>query len=268
MLKAMIGAFIISISASFALPASAQESEDEWDLEVTPRFWYMMFNPTPFSDSTFIQQTNETAEFPLYGFSIKVKPPGFTDSDFLLTAFRGSDRVKGRTVSLGGTSARHVTDATRTDIELLYRTRFADSNAYWFVGARWTLMEEEATADSGFVFPVSGSNRLNQDTTFYLAEMGASFSTPLDHAGKHLLFGNFTSGIGYEKQKVTNRIASGDPADHSGAIPFLDANVGYQYSFLPNANVHIRYRSFVLRELKRDEFMALHGPEVGVTVRF
>jgi hypothetical protein len=266
--KVTLCAYVFAAFIIFVSPANAQEKEDEWDIEITPRFWYMMFNPTPFSDSTFIQQTNETVEFPLYGFSVKVKPAGFTDSDFLLTAFRGSDSVKGRTVTVGGASARHVTDATRTDIELLYRTRFADSNAYWFIGARWTLIEEEATADSGFVFPVSGSNRLNQDTTFYLAEVGASFSTPIDHAGKHLLFGNFTSGIGYEKQEVTNRVAGGDPADHSGAIPFLDANVGYQYSFLPNANVHIRYRSFVLRELKRDEFMALHGPEVGLTVRF
>ena len=125
MVKTTLYSFVFAASTVFVSPAFAQENAGEWGVETTPRFWYMMFNQTPLSDSQFIQQTNETVEFPLYGFSIKGKPPGLVDSEFLLTAFRGSGSVKARAVSAGGDSARHVTDATRTDVEFLYRTRFS-----------------------------------------------------------------------------------------------------------------------------------------------
>ena len=264
----------LSMSGFFAVllllydPALAQTKADAWDIEISPRFWYMMFNPTPFDDLTVAQQTNETAEFPLYGFSVNVKPAGFQNSDFIFTGFRGSADVKGRIFTASGVTSRLNTDATRTDLELLYRTRVPDSDVHWFVGARWTLMEEEAKGEPGFLFTASGTNRLDQSTNFYLGEIGVSFSTPVDRRGKHALFGNFMTGIGYEIQEVTNRVSSAEPGDHSGLIPFLDANIGYQYVITANMNVHIRYRSFVLRELKREEVMALHGPEVGVTFRF
>ena len=76
----------LSMSGFFAVllllydPALAQTKADAWDIEISPRFWYMMFNPTPFDDLTVAQQTNETAEFPLYGFSVNVKPAGFQNS--------------------------------------------------------------------------------------------------------------------------------------------------------------------------------------------
>lgn len=246
----------------------SQEKADGWDIEVTPRFWYMILNPTPFDDSTFAQQTNETAAFPLYGLSLKIKPPGFQNSDFIFTGFRGTDVVKGRIVTASGATSRLSTDAIRTDIELLYRTRVSDSDVHWFVGARWAFFDEEAESEPGFAFLASGTNRLDQESNFYLGEIGVSFSTPLDRRKKHVLFGNFMTGIGYETQEVTNRSSNALPDDHSGFIPFLDANIGYQYVISPSMNVHLRYRSFVLRELKRAEFMALHGPEVGMTFRF
>lgn len=171
-------------------------------------------------------------------------------------------------VTASGVTSRLNTDTTRTDLELLYRTRVPDLDVHWFVGARWTLMEEEAKGEPGFLFTASGTNRLDQSTNFYLGEIGVSFSTPVDRRGKHVLFGNFMTGIGYEIQEVTNRVASGEPGNHSDIIPFLDANIGYQYVITANMNVHIRYRSFVLREIKREEVMALHGPEVGATFRF
>ena len=150
--------------------------------------------------------------------------------------------MKGRIVTASGVTSRLNTDATRTDLELLYRTRVPDSDVHRFVGARWTLMEEEAKGEPGFLFTASGTNRLDQSTNFYLGEIGVSFSTPVDRRGKHVLFGNFMTGIGYEIQEVTNRVSSAEPGDHSGLIPFLDANIGYQYVITANMNVHIRYR--------------------------
>jgi hypothetical protein len=251
----------------FHSPVMAQERSSGWNIDVTPRFWYMMVNPNPFSKSRTLQQTHETAMFPLYGLSLRVEPPGFSGSDFLLTAFRGSDTVKGRSVNSLGVSARHETDATRTDIELLYRTPVPNSNVYWFVGGRWVLFEEESDIGSGLVYPASGISHLSEETNFYLAEIGASFSTPIDQRGRHVLFGNFTGGIGYESQEVTNR-GSSDRPDKEGFIPFIDVNLGYQYVFSENANFHARYRTFAMHEVVREEFMALHGPEVGITIRF
>ncbi len=262
--------FAVGISALILLFHSSAMSEEKpngWNFDVTPRFWYMIVNPTPFSDSQLFQQTNESAMFPLYGLSIRVEPPGFSGSDFLLTGFRGSDSVAGRSVSAGGVSARHNTDATRTDIELLYRTPVPNSNVYWFVGGRWVLFEEESDIGSGLVFPASGTSHLSEETNFYFGEIGASFSTPIDQRGRHVLFGNFTSGIGYESQEVTNRGTSSRP-DKEGFIPFIDVNLGYQYVFSENANFHARYRTFAMHEVVREEFMALHGPEVGITIRF
>ena len=117
-------------------PAAADDTLDEWSFDLTPRFWYMMVNPTSFSDSTVFQQTNETGMFPMYGLSLRVEPPDFSGSDFLLTGFHGSDTVHGRSVFAAGVSARHQTKATRTDIELLFRTQVPESNVHWFVGAR------------------------------------------------------------------------------------------------------------------------------------
>lgn len=244
----------------------AEEDTGGWNFEVTPRLWYMLVNPTPFSDSTFIQQTNETAKFPLYGISLRVEPPDFGGSDFLLTVFRGSDTVKGRSVTVVGDTARHVTDATRTDVELLYRTRFPDSNAHWFLGARWVLLEEESDVGSGLVFPSSGTSHLSEESNFYLAEVGASYSVPMDREARHLLFGNFTSGLGYETVEVKNRATPLRPDDEA-FFPFVDINVGYQFILSDSLNVHARYRAFVLDEIFRD-LSILHGPEVGLTVKF
>jgi len=97
--------------------------------------------------------------------------------------------------------------------------------------------------------------------------VGASFSTPIDREGRHAFFGNFTGGLGYEAQEVTNRGSTERP-DKAGVIPFIDVNFGYQYVFTENASFHARYRSFVLHEVVREEVMVLHGPEIGITIKF
>jgi len=254
--------FVFAGNAAFG-----QERVEHWEFEITPRFWYLVVNPTPFIDSPLFQQTNEDAEFPMYGFSLRVAPPNFTKADFLLTFFRGSDSVKGRSIDAFGNSSRHVTDATRTDVELLYRRRIPESNARWFAGVRWVLFEEDSRVDPGFVFPASGTDRLEEETNFYLGEIGVSFSTPLDLSAKHLLFGNFTTGFGYESQVVENRGTSASP-DNDGFFPFIDANIGYQYVLTESLSFHVRYRTFVLREVVRDQIVALHGPEVGIGFLF
>lgn len=261
---------IAAVCASLHLStnrAAAEETLDEWSFDITPRFWYMMVNPTAFSDSTVFQQTNETGMFPMYGLSLRVEPPNFSGSDFLLTGFHGSDTVHGRSVFAAGVSAGHQTKATRTDIELLFRTQVPESNVHWFVGPRWVLFAEESDIGSGLTFPASATSHLSEETTFYLAEMGASFSTPIDPAGRHAFFGNFTGGLGYEAQEVTNR-GSTDRPDKAGVIPFIDVNFSYQYVFAENASFHARYRSFVLHEVVREEVMVLHGPEIDITINF
>ena len=49
---------IAAVCASLHLStnrAAAEETLDEWSFDITPRFWYMMVNPTAFSDSTVFQ---------------------------------------------------------------------------------------------------------------------------------------------------------------------------------------------------------------------
>ena len=60
------------------------------------------------------------------------------------------------------------------------------------------LFAEESDIGSSLTFPASASDHLSEETTFYLAEVGASFSTPIDREGRHAFFGNFTDGLGYE----------------------------------------------------------------------
>lgn len=247
--------------------SAAADMPSGWSLDVTPRLWYMIVNPTPYSNSQTIQQTNETAMFPMYGLSVRIEPAGLAGSDFLFTALRGSDSVEGRSVTSFGVSAQHRTDATRTDIELLYRTRVPKSDSHWFVGARWVLLEENSTVGSGLTYPASTTNRLSERNNFYLAEGGMSFTTPIDAIGRHLLFGNFTGGVGYQDHKVTNRQSPNSP-DRSGIVPFMDVNIGYEYVLAPRASFHMRYRSFILHEKYRDEIVVLHGPEIGITFRF
>ena len=113
-------------------------------------------------------------------------------------------------------------------------------------GARWVLFEEESDVGSGLAFPASGTSHLSEVANFYMRELGVSYSTPIDQEGRHLLFGNFTGGIGYQAQEVTNRGTSESP-DNEGFFPFIDVNFGYQYVFAKDASAHVRYRSFVLR---------------------
>ena len=101
-------------------------------------------------------------------------------------------------------------------------------------------MEEEAKGEPGFLFTASGTNRLDQSTNFYLGEIGVSFSTPVDRRGKHVLFGNFMTGIGYEIQEVTNRVSSAEPGDHSGcsAPGSLDTSLSHAAGLIEIAACH------------------------------
>jgi hypothetical protein len=262
----MVPLMILAI-LSMKSVAFGQDKLEEWNVEITPRFWYAMVNPNTFSSSPDFQQSNQIAQFPLYGLSIRLAPPVFGGSDILLTAFRGSDEIRGMLVSGLGISAERITYATRTDIELLYRTPVPTSNIHWFVGGRWVLLEEVSTLGSGLVFPATTTDTLIVESNFYIAEAGVSFSTPFDDAAQHNLFGNFIGGVGYEDQEVQNRLSSDSP-DNSGVFPSADINIGYQYVISRNSNVHIRYRAFAFHEKVRDQFVVFHGPEVGLSIRF
>ena len=257
----------IAIAMSPLAHALAQDRPGRWNVSFTPRFWYMTVNSNSFSESTTVQKTFETTEIPLYGGSIRVAPPGFEATDFLLTGFYGTDRVNGKVLFATGANANTRTDVARTDIELLVRNKLADTSVAWFYGVRWVLLEEDSLLQSGFTFSASNSNSMVERTNFYFGEVGLSFSTPFDRAGKHILFANILAGMGFESQEVQNRASASDP-DEDGLFPLLDINLGYEFHFLPRASAHFRYRTFVLREIIRDEIMVLHGPEIGFTVRF
>jgi len=247
--------------------ASDQKKNDAWEIEITPRFWLLDVGINPFLESNQFQQTNEEAVFPMFGFSLRVAPPEYTRSDFLFTFLRGSDVVKGKSFRAPGITSNHQTDAVRTDVEFLYRRRIEETNVLWFTGFRWIFLEEDSKADNGFTWPASNTGTLEEETSFYMAEVGVSFSTPVDMAADHILFANFTTGVGYERQVVLNRATDASP-DVSGVFPFVDANVGYQYIISDNLSAHLRYRVFALQEHVRDRILALHGPEVGVGLRF
>jgi len=264
--RVMVLALVLGCLAG-AVFASERKKDDAWEIEITPRFWLLNVSISPFLESDQFQQSNEEAVFPMFGFSLRVAPPRYTRSDFLLTFLRGSDVVKGKSFRAPGITSNHETDAVRTDLEFLYRRRIEDTNVLWFAGFRWIFLEEDSKADNGFTWPASNAGTLEEETSFYMAEVGASFSTPLDIAADHILFANFTTGVGYERQVVLNRATDASP-DVSGVFPFVDANVGYQYIISDNLSAHVRYRVFALQEHVRDKILALHGPEVGIGLRF
>jgi hypothetical protein len=127
-------------------------------------------------------------------------------------------------------------------------------------------LEEESDIGSGLAFPSSGTSHLSEDSNFYLAEIGASYSVPVDKMARHLLLGNFTRGVRYQTIKVNNRATPLRPDDEA-FFPFIDINVGYQYLLSDSLSVHARYRAFVMDEIIRN-LSVLHGPEIGFTVKF
>jgi len=266
-MRGFVAALLVSASLAASERPALAESDGGWEVEATPRFWLLNVSHNPYIESTQFQQSNEDAVFTLYGFSLRVAPPAFSRSDFLLTFFRGPAHLEGRSYRAPGISSRHVFDVMRTDVELLYRRRVPDSKLMWLAGLRWIVLEEDSEADNGFVYPASNSGRLEEETNFYMGEVGVSFSTPLDITVKHVFFANFTTGAGYETQAVQNRVTSASP-DVSGVFPFVDANVGYQYVISENISIHLRYRVFAIHEQVRDKILALHGPEVGVGFLF
>ena len=267
MRNGIIATLFVACYLAPAGAALAQRNPGGWDIAVTPRFWYMLVNSNSFSESTTVQKSFTTAKIPLYGASISVRPPGFELTDFLITGFYGTTEVEGKAVFSAGASADSRTEAARTDIELLVRNRIPDSGVLWFFGLRWVFLAEDSEIEPGFTFSASNSNRLEEETNFYLAEFGLSFSTPFRDSKNHSLFANLTTGLGYETRKATNRTTASDP-DDEGYFPFFDMNVGYEYRLPLQASAHVRYRAFILREIVRDEFLVLHGPEIGFTLRF
>lgn len=265
--KARRGAVLGFALAILTVPAFAQTKAGSWDISLTPRFWYMILNSNSYSDSTFVQQTFETVEIPLYGGTIRVAPPYFESTDFLLNGFYGETDVRGVSVTAGGASTRHATDVARADIELLVRHKLPKSDVYLFYGLRYVYLEEDTTLDPGFAFAASGTNRLDEQTDFYMVEGGMSMTNPIGDTDRHFFFANLTGGVGYQARKVRNRTSGEDP-DEYGFTPFLDINTGYELRLADRISAQLRYRAFIFYERTREEMFVLHGPEVGVTIRF
>jgi len=230
---------------------------EKFDVTITPRVWYTIED---FSEGC------DQIHLPLAGVTVAIDPKIWKSIDFVATVIAGSAQGD---CDFGGGS-RSTFDADRLDIEFLIRKRLSNANASVFFGARSIFFtEEERTND--FVFGASGTGFIETDFMIIGAELGFSGSVPLTDNGRHALFLNGIGFLAWEDSEVQNRTTSLNP-DDDGFTPAIDLNLGYQYVFGKQVSAHVRYRAFVFYDsgvgIPDDEFGVIHGPEIGVSIRF
>lgn len=252
----------------------AGEEEDTFlsGLSVTPRLWLSFFNFTDEDDAS-----REVSFMPLYGGTIRFSPaliPGAEDLwpnvDFLLTGFHGTaeaDVIFSDTLAtVGSVKLLGESDQERTDIEGILRYHFPNGVSIG-AGMRYVLITLDDSFSTTF-----GTYLRRSEVELWLGEIGTSVSTELSEDGLHRGFGNFVlvGGSITGSFRENRSIVPGNPnfnSDFSDFVYGADANVGYQFWFLPNANVSLRYRAFIL--LAENDFglvktTTVHGPEASI----
>ncbi len=190
-------------------------------------------------------------------------------------------------------------EVERFDLELLVRRLFPDKWFSLFFGPRIATWKETTAGKAGYnllVGPIPPLNitvsqegnydiAIDLDSNLYAFELGLGTVAEMSESGRHLLFSNFIFGLAYTDWKAHSQVYQNGVLDpslsdlvgipggqlaghHMGGT--LDANMGYQYSG-SHLGINIRYRIFMISEenaLEQTQFTTLHGPEVGLVIRF
>lgn len=260
--------FVLLMGFLFPILAMAGDGEgNETRFSVTPRFWLSFFNFPDEDDAT-----REVSILPLYGGTIGVSPGFLPNFDILVTAFHGTadnaDIIfQDSLIGLGQVTLEGESDQERTDIEGLLRYHFPQAGVFIAGGARYVKVNIDDKFSTVF-----GTYKRKTEIKLILGEIATGLHRDLSEDGLHRGFGNLTVLAGHSDStfKENRSIAPGNPNFNSSDKSFIygaDINAGYQFWFLPNGNVSLRYRMFVL--LGENDFGLLktttvHGPEASI----
>jgi hypothetical protein len=262
-IRRSLSAALFACSASAAAEPAAAQAGDSWQFAITPRVQYLFLNFVAPSSGT----SGEEAQFAFYGGTVEVTPPWWRNVSFLVTVLDGN--ANNLDVFIQGLASGKA-DFHRLDIEALARYRLEGTSVSLFGGFRHVRQRITSTLNvANVIFTDTGTNVFENLITFYLAEVGAGFATPIDRSGEHSFFGNGILGFGAWRDVVINRSSTGRNPRTQFAVIF-DINVGYNWQFAACCAFQARYRAFVfpagVRTFK--EFAVGHGPEIGLTYRF
>jgi len=246
----------------FFSPVFAQEKTS---FSVTPRVWLASFS-YPYEDGS----SYEDFFLPMYGATVTVSPAAAPNFSFLLTVLTGSGDGDGVFIDNGVEDAN--LDVDRTDAELLARYVIPETSFSLFGGLRYITFE----ADSKGTEPMEGRNdvfRSETDTDLWIAELGMGITANITESGRHRFFSNVTFGLAFSDSDWSDNKGNKSSGDDSN--PSLDFNAGYQANINERIAFDARYRVFALRNntdiadgVAQDKMIVIHGPEIGVTVRF
>jgi len=238
----------------FFSPVFAQEKTS---FSVTPRVWLASFS-LPGGESSF-----EDFFLPMYGATVTVSPAAAPNFSLLLTVLTGSGDADGVDAHL---------DVDRTDAELLVRYAIPETSFSLFGGLRYVTFDQDEKGTE----PMEGRNdvyRGEGDTDIWLAELGMGMTANITENGRHRFFSNVTFGLAFSDSEWSDNAGGDSSADDTE--PSLDFNAGYQANINERIAFSARYRVFVLRSsteisdnVEQDKMVVMHGPEIGVTVRF
>jgi len=242
--------------------ASAEGGSDKW-FNIEPRVWLTQVNTIDDVD------LNRSTYFvPMYGGSISITPPPLPGWSLLVTGLYGTGEADalftGFVAGTGAVSVPGTSELTRTDVEGLIRFRIPNVNAYVFTGPRYVRFDELATS------PLAPGQRIQSDNRLIIIEFGAGAFAGLDDAERHRVFGNLTTGAAFLDSRFFNT-ATGFVESTDDVNAMVDVNLGYQWLINDWLNFNFRYRSFLLfinDELGFSDTVLMHGPEIGLGIRF
>jgi len=197
---------------------------------------------------------------PMYGGSITLTTPRTPNFSLLATAFYGTG--EGDAFGSELATGEGDSDVERTDIEILLRYHIPDTQLIVFGGPRYIIFDREFEFDS---FDVDHTSEI------WAIEAGVGTFGNLTDSGRHRFFGNFTLGVAFEAyESKTNNDNIFDGKEDSTGVS-IDVNLGYEYLLADWVNLNLRYRTFVIfteDDFEQSDLTTIHGPELGVALRF
>ena len=264
--KACLG--LLCLIFTFASVA-AQETQEKSRFSVTPRIWLGQFNTVEFEGERI-----EAFVIPLSGLTFTFSPRSLPNTNFLLTALTGDG--DGDFVYFGFPGGQ--SEAERDDIELLIRYNFPDKLLSIYYGVRFVDFNTTSAISTcpssldpicGFWFPL---NKSVTDSELWVVEIGVGGVTDITEDSSHRLFAYFTLGAGFSDfdfvqiEGPATFIESGSSTDL-----VYDINFGYQWHISSNISFNARYRGFIIADEDDNghtRLNTIHGPDVGLTIRF
>ena len=252
-----------SMMAAMALQSSLEgaSTKSNWRssigdvVSITPRVWITQVNLTE-SESF----DSGAVIVPMYGGSITITPPGTPNFSILATGFYGTG--KGEAFGRDPDVLEGDSKIERTDIELLVRYRIPETQLIVFGGPRYV------TFDQSFEF---SSFDVDQTSEIWVIEAGIGAFANLTDNGRHRFFGNFTVGAAFEAFESKAKQEGVFDGKENQTTASIDLNLGYEYLLADWIDLNFRYRMFTIfteDDFVQDDLTTIHGPELGLALRF